>query len=86
MIFVISGGGSTLLFMPQNQKDREEVAIFNALTNAGATIGELNTVENIYRSRAAAGLQNMPIRRASSRSFFPMFPVTIFPSSLRDRP
>jgi glycerate-2-kinase len=44
VIFVISGGGSTLLFLPQNRDDREEVAIFNALTNAGATIEELNTV------------------------------------------
>ncbi|MGB7957724.1 MAG: DUF4147 domain-containing protein [Minisyncoccia bacterium] len=44
VIFVVSGGGSTLLFMPQDQKDREEVAIFNALTAAGATIEELNIV------------------------------------------
>ncbi len=44
VIFVISGGGSTLLFLPQNPADREEVAIFNALTNASATIEELNTV------------------------------------------
>ena len=44
VIFVISGGGSTLLFLPQNRNDREEISIFNALTNAGATIEELNTV------------------------------------------
>jgi len=44
VIFVISGGGSTLLFLPQNQNDREEISIFNALTDAGATIEELNTV------------------------------------------
>jgi glycerate-2-kinase len=44
VIFLISGGGSTLLFLPQNSADREEIAIFNALTNAGATIEELNTV------------------------------------------
>jgi len=44
VIFVISGGGSTLLFLPQNPNDREEISIFNALTDAGATIEELNTV------------------------------------------
>ena len=44
VIFVISGGGSTLLFLPQNRNDREEISIFNALTDAGATIEELNTV------------------------------------------
>jgi len=44
VIFVISGGGSTLLFLPQNRNDREEISIFNALTVAGATIEELNTV------------------------------------------
>ena len=44
VMFVISGGGSTLLFLPQNRNDREEISIFNALTNAGATIEELNTV------------------------------------------
>lgn len=44
VIFVISGGGSTLLFLPQNRDDREEIAIWNALTNAGATIEEMNTV------------------------------------------
>ena len=44
VLFVISGGGSTLLFLPQNRNDREEISIFNALTDAGATIEELNTV------------------------------------------
>ncbi len=44
VVFVISGGGSTLLFLPQNRNDREEISIFNALTDAGATIEELNTV------------------------------------------
>ena len=44
VIFVISGGGSTLLFLPQNRNDREEISIFNALTDAGATIEEMNTV------------------------------------------
>ena len=44
VIFVVSGGGSTLLFLPQDREDREEIAIFNALTDAGADIEEMNTV------------------------------------------
>ncbi len=44
VIFVISGGGSTLLFLPQDKNDRSEIDIFNALTNAGATIQEMNMV------------------------------------------
>jgi len=43
-LFVISGGGSTLLFLPQDKRNKEEVTIFNALTDAGATIEELNVV------------------------------------------
>jgi glycerate-2-kinase len=43
-LFVISGGGSTLLFLPEDKKNKEEVAIFNALTNAGAAIQEMNIV------------------------------------------
>ncbi|MGC9599183.1 MAG: DUF4147 domain-containing protein [Minisyncoccia bacterium] len=44
VIFVISGGGSTLLFLPQDKTDRSEIDIFKALTNAGATIQEMNVV------------------------------------------
>jgi len=44
VLFVISGGGSTLLFLPEDKRNREEVTIFNALTNAGATIQEMNIV------------------------------------------
>lgn len=44
VVFVVSGGGSTLLFLPENKADRSEAAIFKALTNAGATIQEMNTV------------------------------------------
>ncbi len=43
-IFAISGGGSTLLFLPEDKTNRTEVEIFKMLTNAGATIGELNIV------------------------------------------
>lgn len=44
VIFVISGGGSTLLFLPENKANREETTIFNLLTEKGATIQELNIV------------------------------------------
>ncbi len=44
VIFVISGGGSTLLFLPQDKTDRSEIDIFKVLTNAGATIQEMNVV------------------------------------------
>ena len=44
VIFVISGGGSTLLFLPQDPASHEEIIIFNMLTAAGASIEELNTV------------------------------------------
>ncbi|HVN26330.1 MAG TPA: DUF4147 domain-containing protein [Candidatus Paceibacterota bacterium] len=43
-IFVVSGGGSTLLFLPQDETDRSELKVFSALTEAGATIQEINTV------------------------------------------
>ena len=54
VIFVVSGGGSTLLFLPENEANREETAIFNALTAAGATIQEMNTVRK-HMSRARGG-------------------------------
>ncbi len=44
VIFVVSGGGSTLLFLPQDPANREEANIFTMLTNAGAGIEEINTV------------------------------------------
>ena len=44
VIFVVSGGGSTLLFLPENRANREESTIFTALTNAGATIQDINIV------------------------------------------
>ncbi len=43
-LFVISGGGSTLLFLPEDAQNKEEATIFNALTDAAATIEELNVV------------------------------------------
>jgi glycerate-2-kinase len=44
VIFVISGGGSTLLFLPENKVNMEEVPIMKALIDAGATIQEINTI------------------------------------------
>jgi glycerate-2-kinase len=44
VIFVISGGGSTLLFLPEDRASREEIAIMKALIDAGATIQEINTI------------------------------------------
>jgi len=44
VIFVISGGGSTLLFLPEDRTNREEIPIMTALINAGATIQEINVV------------------------------------------
>ncbi|MDD5710656.1 MAG: DUF4147 domain-containing protein [Candidatus Colwellbacteria bacterium] len=45
VLFVISGGGSALLCLPQNGKDyRKEISIQKALAERGAEIEELNTV------------------------------------------
>ena len=44
VIFVVSGGGSTLLFLPEDRASREEVPIMNALIDAGATIQEINII------------------------------------------
>ena len=44
VIFIISGGGSTLLFLPENKVNMEEVPIMKALIDAGATIQEINTI------------------------------------------
>jgi glycerate-2-kinase len=44
VIFIISGGGSTLLFLPEDPASREEIPIMKALIDAGATIQEINTI------------------------------------------
>jgi len=44
VIFVVSGGGSTLLCLPEDKQCQEESDILRALTRAGATIQEVNTV------------------------------------------
>lgn len=44
VIFVISGGGSVLLALPERGEVAEEVKVTQHLIRAGATIAELNTV------------------------------------------
>lgn len=44
VIFIVSGGGSTLLYLPDDQGTKEESAIVSSLMKTGATIQELNTV------------------------------------------
>ncbi len=44
VIFIISGGGSTLLFLPEKKGNMEEVPIMKELMDAGATIQEINTI------------------------------------------
>ena len=67
VIFVVSGGGSTLLFLPKHRDNREEILIFNALTRAGATIEELNTVRKHLSLARGGGLAKYayPARVAS---------------------
>ena len=54
VIFVVSGGGSTLLFLPEDRASREEVPIMNALIDAGATIQEINIIRK-HLSAARGG-------------------------------
>lgn len=44
VIFLVSGGGSTLLCQPRGLSYKDEAEIFNHLTHAGADIKKLNTV------------------------------------------
>ncbi len=54
VVFVVSGGGSTLLFLPEDRKNREETLVFKALMNTGATIQEMNVVRK-HMSLARGG-------------------------------
>lgn len=54
VLFVISGGGSTLLSLPERGTVEDEVKLFHTLTNAGATIQEINTVRK-HTSLARGG-------------------------------
>ena len=44
VIFIVSGGGSTLLCLPEDRACEEEAKIFHALMDAGADIREINVV------------------------------------------
>jgi glycerate-2-kinase len=54
VIFVVSGGGSTLLFLPEDRRDRNESPIIEALMKAGANIHEMNVVRK-HMSLARGG-------------------------------
>jgi glycerate-2-kinase len=54
VIFVVSGGGSTLLYLPEDRNDRNEARVFTALTDAGADIHEMNVVRK-HMSLARGG-------------------------------
>ena len=54
VLFLISGGGSTMLCMPEERNYEDEVAILAALVAAGANIKEVNTVRK-HLSKARAG-------------------------------
>lgn len=44
VIFIVSGGGSTLLCLPEDKVCVEEISVMQELIRAGATIQEVNTV------------------------------------------
>lgn len=54
VIFVISGGGSTLLVQPEGMTVEDEQKALKALFTGGANIGEMNTVRK-HISRARGG-------------------------------
>lgn len=54
VIFIVSGGGSTLLCSPDKMFCQDEVKILQALFKAGANIKEINTVRK-HISRARGG-------------------------------
>ncbi len=56
VIFVVSGGGSTLLFLPEDKASREEIPIMTALIDAGATIQEINVIRKHLSSARGGNL------------------------------
>lgn len=68
VVFVISGGGSTLLFLPEDRSDRSEAQIFTALTAGGADIREMNIVRK-HLSMARGGWLARALYPARSFSF-----------------
>jgi glycerate-2-kinase len=65
VIFVISGGGSTLLSMPAEVGHEDEAKIVKALFNAGATIEEMNVIRK-HLSFARGGYLAQYASRARS--------------------
>lgn len=54
VIFLVSGGGSTLLCLPEDGNWQRESLIFGAFMNSGATIQDINTVRK-HMSRVRGG-------------------------------
>ncbi len=54
VIFIVSGGGSTLLYLPEDKGAKEELPIMRALIDVGATIQEINTIRK-HMSLARGG-------------------------------
>ncbi|MEK7077178.1 MAG: DUF4147 domain-containing protein [Patescibacteria group bacterium] len=70
VIFIITGGGSTLLCAPEDKGCAEEGVIVKTLTAAGATIEELNTVrKHLSFARGGYLAQYIYPARAVSRIF-----------------
>ncbi|MBI2889026.1 MAG: DUF4147 domain-containing protein [Candidatus Liptonbacteria bacterium] len=68
VLFIISGGGSTLLCLPREEGCGDEGKIVSALMRSGAAIQEMNTVRKHLPSQARGGYlaqQAYPARVAS---------------------
>ena len=69
VIMLISGGGSTLLCLPEAPMTcTDESLLFEELTAKGATIQDINTCASISRRRAAAGSRRGVSGRGRRRS------------------
>ncbi|MCL4405046.1 DUF4147 domain-containing protein [Patescibacteria group bacterium] len=54
VVFIVSGGGSTLLYLPKDGEAQEEMPMMHALIDVGATIQEINTIRK-HMSLARGG-------------------------------
>jgi glycerate 2-kinase len=54
IVFIVSGGGSTLLCQPENMSHTDEASILKCLFNAGADIKKINTIRK-HTSSARGG-------------------------------
>ncbi len=59
VLFIISGGASTLLCQPQSMNFETESAVFKILTSGGANIHELNTVRKHLSSARGGNLAKL---------------------------